>query len=467
MTTKKWIQVLTAFVCLIVINWLTPEVAGLKAAGKASLAVAVFAIVVWVTQAIDDALSGLLIVFLLASLKATSVGGAFSGYANTSLWLIVIGFIMAGCMEKSGLSKRIALVVVNFAGGSADKVYFAVAGVMAVLSFLVPSITARTLLMLPIILGIGQAFNAKQGQSNIVKALIFIVAMSGTMMSIGVLTAHVGNPITVGLIEAATKKTVSWSEWFRIGGPPAFIMAFLSVYLLRWMWPPEIKNLGEGHSYIQRELAALGSLSRQEIYTLVVFILTLLLWATDAFHKINVVIVGMLSIILLMCPGKGIMNWKEASTKVPWNVFILYGAGLSMGAALASSGAAKWLAGTMLGPIANMSHSLQMILLIWIVTALQIFFTGGGPKTTALTPIVLAHAMAINADPLVFTLILGMNMQHQYLLPVSNMPNAVAMGTGHITANELMKTGAVMSIFGAAFMSVVVLTYWNWLGLVK
>jgi len=60
-----------------------------------------------------------------------------------------------------------------------------------------------------------------------------------------------------------------------------------------------------------------------------------------------------------------------------------------------------------------------------------------------------------------------MNMQHQYLLPVSNMPNAVAMGTGHITANELMKTGSVMSIFAAAFMSIVVFTYWNWLGLVK
>jgi di/tricarboxylate transporter len=161
------------------------------------------------------------------------------------------------------------------------------------------------------------------------------------------------------------------------------------------------------------------------------------------------------------------MNWKEAQMKVPWNVFVLYGAGLSMGTALVSSGAAKWLAGTMLGPIATMSHSMQMILLIWVATALQVFFTGGGPKTTALTPIIIAHAVTINADPLVFALILGMNMQHQYLLPVSNMPNAVAMGTGQITSTELMKTGAVMSLMAAIFMSIMVMTYWNWLGLVK
>ena len=101
---------------------------------------------------------------------------------------------------------------------------------------------------------------------------------------------------------------------------------------------------------------------------------------------------------------------------------------------------------------------------IWIATALQVFFTGGGPKTTALTPIVIAHATAIGANPMVFALVLGMNMQHQYLLPVSNMPNAVINGTGHVKSSELMRTGACVSILAAAFFSVVVYTYWKWIG---
>ncbi len=249
MIKRKWLALLLAFASMAAIVLLVPDIAGLKPAGKAALSVAVFAIIVWVTQAVDDALSGLLIVFCLAMLKATSLTDAFSGYANTALWLIVIGFIMAASMEKSGLSKRIALYLVNAAGGSASRIYWAVAAVMAVLSFLVPSITARTLLMLPIILGIGKAFDAKPGQSNIVKALIFIVAMSGTMMSIGILTAHVGNPITVGLIQTATKKTISWSEWFRAGGIPAFSLAFISIFFIKAMWPPEIKSLGNGQEY--------------------------------------------------------------------------------------------------------------------------------------------------------------------------------------------------------------------------
>jgi anion transporter len=466
-TSKKWASLFFAAMCLLVIVFFTPDVSGLKPAGKAALGVSVFAIIVWVTQAVDDALSGLLIVFLLAVFKAVKLPEAFSGYSNTALWLIVIGFIMAGCMEKSGVSRRIALLLIDTAKGSAVKVYWAVAMVMAVMTFLVPSITARTLLMLPIILGIGQAFNAKKGESNIVKALLFIVAMSGTMMSIGVLTGHVGNPITVGLIENATHKVITWSEWFKIGAPPAFILAFISVAVIRMMWAPEIKNLGEGQHFIKKELEDMGRITGQEKYTLVVFMVTLLLLATDSFHGINVILFGMLFVIMLLWPKTGIMNWKEAQQKVPWNVFILYGAGLSMGTALASSGAAKWLAGVMLSPIVSMSGTMQMIVLIWVVTVLQVFFTGGGPKTTALTPIVIAHAITIGADPAVFALILGMNMQHQYLLPVSNMPNAVAMGSGYISSSELMKTGAVMTVLAAGFMSLMVFTYWKWIGIIQ
>ncbi|MHC1714184.1 MAG: DASS family sodium-coupled anion symporter [Acidaminococcaceae bacterium] len=467
MKKSQILSLLFATAILAFIVWFSPDVPGLTKAGKAALGTAAFAIVIWVTGAVEDALSGLIIVFLLAALKAGTLGNAFGGFANTALWLLVVGFIMAACMEKTGLSKRIALYMVNLAGGSAVKTYWAVALVMLITTFLVPSISARTLLMLPILLEIGSAFGAKKGESNILKALMLIVIMSGTMMSIGVLTAHAGNPITAGLIESASKQVISWSQWFKVGGPPAFTLAAISIYVIQRMYKPEVERLGSGEEYIRHELEALGSLKKEEKYTLVVFLITLVLWATDSLHGVAVIIVGMLSIIALLWPGANIMPWKVAQTKVPWNVFILYGAGLSMGSVLLSSGAAKWLALTFFSPIAVFTQSMQLVILIWVVTVLQVFFTGGGPKTTALTPIVIAHAVAIGADPLVFALIIGMNMQHQYLLPVTNMPNAIMAGTGHLSSNDITKAGAVMSILACTFMSIMVFTYWNWLGIVK
>jgi di/tricarboxylate transporter len=206
-------------------------------------------------------------------------------------------------------------------------------------------------------------------------------------------------------------------------------------------------------------------MDRSEKLTMVIFLMTLLLWATDSYHKVDSVIIGTVAVVAMMWPGFGPMTWKEAQSSVPWNVFVLYGAGLSMGTSLVTSGAAKWLAAIALGPITDMPIKMQLVALIWIATILQVLFTGGGPKTTALTPIILAHAIAIGADPYAMGLILGANMQHQYLLPVSNMPNAVAMGSGELLSSDLIKTGAVMSVLAAAWMSVMVYTYWTWMGI--
>ena len=463
---KKLIWLFVAFAAFAIVGWVLPTPTGLPYEGKMALACGAFAIIVWVTGAVEGALSGIMIVFLLALSHAAPVKVAFSGYANTSVWLIVVGFIMAGVMDEVGLSRRIAIHLISLAKGSCIRVYWAVAAAMLLLTFLVPSITARTLLMLPIITGIGRSFNADRGKSNIVKALMFIVAMAGTAMSIGVLTAHVGNPITVGMIADATGHVISWSEWFKIGGPPAIILNLLIVLLLQFMYPPEIKQIDHVQTYVNEEIEKLGTMSRDEKYTLGVFIITLLLWATDSFTKLSVAVVGLFAIILLLFPKHGVIDWKVSQGKVPWNVFVLYGGGLSLGAVLVTSGAATWIANTVFSPLHTLPVTLQVIAFIWIITVMQVLFTGGGPKTTALIPIIIAYAMATGINPVAFALILGMNMQHQYLLPVSNMPNAIICSTPFVSSGELMKTGLITSIVACAFMSLVAITYWNWLGLV-
>ncbi len=460
---RKLLYLLLALALFGVVGWGIPTPAGLSWTGKMALACGAFAITVWVSSAVSGALSGLMIVLLLALSKAATAAQAFSGYANTSVWLIVIGFVMATVMDQVGLSKRIAIHLVAMAKGNSVRIYWAVALTMAVLTFLVPSITARTLLMLPIVLGIGESFNAEPGKSNIVKALMYIVAMAGTAMSIGVLTAHVGNPITAGLIASATGQVVTWSKWFTVAAPPAFTLGFIMVFILRFLFPPEIKNIENVDAYVKAELDELGIFSKAEKYTLVVFLATLLLWSTDSYTGLSVVIVGLISVIALLFPKYGVTTWKTVEEKIPWDVFVLYGAGLSLGSVLVSSGAAKWIANTVFTPLQGFPVTMQVILLIWVVTAMQMLFTGGGPKATALVPIIIAYSMSIGVDLLSFALILGMNMPHQYLLPVSNMPNAVICGTPHITPNELMRTGLIISIVACTFMSLMVVTYWSWI----
>jgi len=143
-----------------------------------------------------------------------------------------------------------------------------------------------------------------------------------------------------------------------------------------------------------------------------------------------------------------------------------------MGSLLVKTGAAAWLASTFFHPLLNLDVKLQVVIFIWLMLALQVLFTGAGPKTTALTPVVIAHAIAIAALPAnagmqvtAFVLLVAMNMLHQYLLPVSNLPNIIGLATEEITSSELIKVGAIMSLFGAVFCTIMVYTYWSWIGL--
>ncbi|MDD3344587.1 MAG: DASS family sodium-coupled anion symporter [Sulfurospirillaceae bacterium] len=472
-SAKKIVFILLALVAMLSMIYLTPEMVGLSYKGKVALGVGIFAIIVWITQALDDAQSGFLIIAFLVLFGAGKMGEALIGYSSTGVWIVVLGMIMAACMGDSGLSKRLALVVVSKIGKSATNLYWAISLVTLIMTFFIPSLAAKTLLVLPIVTSMGLAFGAEKGESSLVKGLIYIVTIAGTMYCMGIMTSHAANPISVSLLKNATGIEIGWMEWFKIGMPPALLMGLIATYIIIKIFPPDIKDISAGRDVMKQQLSAMGKMSPKEIYALVIFLLTLLLWATDKLHGLNTALVALLAVSAMIAPvPTQLMTWKEAERKVPWNVFIVYGAGLSMGSLLVKTGAAAWLATTFFHPLLNLDVRLQVVIFIWLMLILQVLFTGAGPKTTALTPVVIAHAIAVAALPAnagmqvtAFVVLVAMNMLHQYLLPVSNLPNIIGLATGEITSNELIKVGTIMSLFGAIFSTVMVYTYWSWIGL--
>ena len=470
---KKLVFIFIALIAMLSMIYLTPEMVGLSYKGKVALGVGIFAIIVWITQALDDAQSGFLIIAFLVLFGAGKIGEALIGYSSTGVWIVVLGMVMAACMGDSGLSKRLALVIVSKIGKSAKNLYWAISLVTLIMTFFIPSLAAKTLLVLPIITSMGLAFGAEKGQSTLVKGLIYIVTIAGTMYCMGIMTSHAANPISLSILKSATGIEVSWMEWFKIGMPPALIMGLIATYIIIKMFPPDIEDISAGRDVMNKQLADMGKMSSKEIYALVVFLATLLLWATDKLHGLNATLVAMLAVSAMIAPvPTQVMTWKQAEKKVPWNVFIVYGAGLSMGSLLVKTGAAAWLASTFFHPLLALDVKLQVVIFIWLMLLLQVLFTGAGPKTTALTPVVIAHAIAVAALPAnagmqvtAFVVLVAMNMLHQYLLPVSNLPNIIGLATEEITASELIKVGAVMSLFGALFSTIMVYTYWSWIGL--
>jgi sodium-dependent dicarboxylate transporter 2/3/5 len=181
-TVRKpsWIGVnwgLLLAIAALVAVLLLPTPDGLPVAGHRMLAILVFAVIVWMTEAVDYAVSAIVIAALMAfllgfapnptnpnALMGTSAGLtlAFSGFANTALVLVASALFLAAAMTATGLDRRIALTILSRVGTETRHVVVGTILVGFIIAFLVPSTTARVACLVPITLGIIAAFGVSK-----------------------------------------------------------------------------------------------------------------------------------------------------------------------------------------------------------------------------------------------------------------------------------------------------------------
>jgi di/tricarboxylate transporter len=228
---------LLAVVALVGIM-LLPTPAGLPVAGHVMLAILAFAVIVWMTEAIDYAVSAIVIAALMTFLLGLSpdsanptmlmgtsraLGLAFSGFANTALALVAAALFLAAAMQVTGLDRRIASVILSRVGTDTRHVIAGSIVVGIVLAFLVPSTTARVSCLVPIMLGIIAAFGMSK-KSAFAGMLMITTTQTASIWNVGIKTAAAQNMVAVGFIEKTLQKTITWGEWLLAAAPFAIVM---------------------------------------------------------------------------------------------------------------------------------------------------------------------------------------------------------------------------------------------------
>lgn len=188
---------------LLAVACLLPPVQGLPVAGQRAIGILLFAVVLWVTEAVDYTVSAMLIVCAIILLVGTApaldnpanlVGigrardWAIAGFANNAVVLVGAALVFAAAVGTTGLDKRIALATLKLAGAETRAIFVATLAVGIVLAFLVPSATARVSAVVPIVLGIIAAFGIAR-DSRLAALLMIGSAQLCSVMNIGVLTA--------------------------------------------------------------------------------------------------------------------------------------------------------------------------------------------------------------------------------------------------------------------------------------
>jgi solute carrier family 13 (sodium-dependent dicarboxylate transporter), member 2/3/5 len=487
---RTWLRsnwgILLAIAALVAVMLLpTPE--GLSIAGQRMLAVLAFAVIVWMTEALDYAVSAVVIAALMAFLLGLSpdpahpkvllgtsagLGLAFSGFANTALVLVASALFLAAAMTATGLDKRIALTILSRVGGEVHHVV--VGGILVgfVMAFLVPSTTARVACLVPITLGIITAFGVNK-RGAFAGMLMITTVQTASIWNVGIKTAAAQNMVAVGFIEKTLQRSITWLEWFIAAAPFGILMSIALYFVMTRMMRPEVTSIPGGREQIHRSLADLGPMTLSEKKLLAISLTLLLFWATEGvLHNFDTSTTTITAVALMFLPGVGIMTWKDAQPRIPWGTIVLFGIGISVGTALLQTKGASWLADLAVVQfgLKNATALFVLAVLTLFLTLIHLGFASATALASAMIPIVIAVLQGI-ATPGInivgMTMLLQFVVSFGFILVVNAPQNMLAYGTETFEARDFVRTGLVLTVIALALVMLLGATYWHWLGYVE
>lgn len=464
---------------------IAPVQPGLSEAGQRMIGIMFFAVIVWASNAVSYPVSAGVIMALMAMLigfapkpdgnalfgTGAALKMALAGFSSPAFCLVGAALFLSAAMTKTGLDKRIALVILFKIGATPARVVIGIIFCGFVLSFFVPSTTARVACLVPIVIGMVRAFGL-EATSPFAGLLMITVAQIDSVWNVGIKTAAAQNMVAVNFIRDITGTDISWMEWFTAAAPFAVLMSVSLYLVVTRMVKTDVTEISGGAEAVKKSLAELGRISADERKLLIVSCILLLLWVTEKkLHPIDTTTSTVCAIALLMLPKIGVMEWKEVVGKINWGTVLLFGVGISLGSGLLKTNAAQWLADTIVTAfdLAASTPFLVVAVMAAFLIVIHLGFASATGLAAAVIPIIIAvcgtlHSPDVNVIGM--TMILQFTVSFGYILPVNAPQNMIAYSTGSFSVSTFARVGVVLTLLAYALILILSATYWHWLGLI-
>ncbi len=394
---------------------------------------------------------GAISVISLAFLSATGIfkiDEALSGFANSTIWLVVSAFIFSRAFINVGLGRRIAFIIIHAIGSSPLKLAYAISLSDLVIAPATPSNTARAGgIIYPITKSLAATLKSEPGETakRIGCFLTQSVYHTDTVCSSMFMTATASNTLLAALAVKTLKIDVSWGTWALAALAPGIICFLLVPWLVSKLSPPELKETPEAKNLARQELDAMGAMSRNEKIVIVVFISMLILWATSQFTKLNATTVALMGVASLFLTTAS--TWKDAlSESGAWDTLMWMGTLVSLATYLDKFGFVPWFAKTVAANITGLDWMAALIILCIFYVYTHYFFASMTAHVTALFPAFGAVAVAAGIPPYLAVLALAFCTNISACLThYAQGPTPIFFGAGYVGQATWWKNGFIIS----------------------
>jgi sodium-dependent dicarboxylate transporter 2/3/5 len=439
---------------------------GLPTAERDVLALLVWMMAWWLTEPVPLAATSLLPLAVLPALGALKLGAVAAPYADDLIFLFLAGFLLAAALEAWHAHERLALALVTRAGGGSRRI---ILGVMLATGFLSMWIsnTATAAMMYPIALAVGGLFgwSAEAGRAR--AALMLGVAYAASIGGMGTLIGTPPNLILAANARQLLGQSIGFGEFMLFGLPLVVLLLPLCwASLVYVVFRGNVPLGAEGRRLLTERRDALGPLSGGEARVLAVFGATAIAWflrqpkelgtlripgLTDLAPGLTDTGIGIIGALLLFgfhargADGeiRPLLRWREAR-EIPWDVLLLFGGGLSLAAAMESSGLTAHLAAQMSALRGAPPLAVEMGLAVAVLLLSEL--ASNTAVAAIAMPLAATLASATGHPPLSLLLVTGFAASTGFALPIATPPNAIVYGSGQVTVGQMFRAGILMDL---------------------
>lgn len=392
------LAIMVAFAVNSVNGW------GLEGHAAVTLCIFVAAVWFWIFSPVEDtyvALGAAVALVISGTLPTQSL---FAALGEDTIWLLMAAFVIASAVASTGLAARGAAFIVSGARSVRQLAHLSCLG-LVVTAFAIPATSGRAALVLPIFLTLRKVLQDRPAVVKMLAVLFPTVILLSAVSSFLGAGAHL---ITSQIVQSVGFPGFDFASWLLLGLPLALVSSFMAAELVVRLFTAagdRTKPLAIDLAELQKDSTQRisGPLDLDEQRSLLLLAAVVTLWCTEPIHGLDPALVALMGALVVSLPCYGSVTLGSALKKVPWSMLVFMAATLALGSSLVTTGAAAWLANSLMGPVAvfgAVKPYLFVVVVVAVSTAAHLVIQSRSARSAVLIPIVVASAAPMGVEPM-------------------------------------------------------------------
>ncbi len=450
-TQKKWFlitMVISVFLLFI------PAPSGLSIEGYRSIIIVITALMLIVTEPIPLPAIAMYILVMEVYLGIGSANDIAKSFMNDAVFFIMGSLMLAVAIIKQGWDARIALGIITLTGNKTRNIVFGFTAISAILASFIGEHTVAAI-MLPIAMTlIHFTSEDKEKVQNLSAVLLFSIAYGALVGSIGTPSGGGRNVIMIDYLRDSGL-SISYINWMLRVYPLVLIQIPIVSWVLMKSFTPEFIKLDSGVRKLVVQVAKSAEMTGRNTIAAVIFLLVFAGWIFFS-ESVGLGTIALTGVLMYLVGG--FVKWEDLSKNTHWGVILLFGSTISLGSNIKTTGAAVWLAESIVNFIEPVINKLPFVadLIVTVMTTTMANVLSSSATVAVLGPI----TMNMGQDSMHLGMVTAIASAFGYFTAVAAPACTIVYSSGLVNAKDFLKVGWKMGVISIVLLVIYANTYW-------